>query len=119
MVPWGRGVGGACRSPDMLTLGVGMCAGSGYHLGDWKGWVYAAWTQDKEATVWSRVGSLQSWTRRTTSRLSTTAAHGSPRRRGGSSGLWVRRQLILYTRFFTSQAINSQTLFSVKSPESE
>jgi len=76
--------------------GVGRCAGSGYHLGDWKDWVYAAWTQDKEATVCSRVGSLQSWTRRTTSRLSTTAAHGSPRCRGGSSRLWVRQRLILY-----------------------
>jgi hypothetical protein len=43
----------------------------------------------------SRVGSLQSWTRRTTSWLSTTAAHGSPRCRGGSSRLWVRQRLIL------------------------
>lgn len=75
--------------------GVGRCAGSGYHLGDWKDWLYAAWTQDKEATVCFRVGSLQSWTRRTTSRLSTTAAHGSPWCRGRSSRLWVRQRLIL------------------------
>ncbi len=33
--------------------GVGRCA---YHLGDRKDWVYAAWTQDKEAAVWSRRG---------------------------------------------------------------
>ena len=94
MVPWGRGASGACRSPDMLTLESGGVPDLDTTSG-LEGWVYAAWTQDKEAPVWSRMVSLQSWTRRTTSRLSTTAAHGSPRCRGGSSRLWVRQRLIL------------------------